>query len=167
MRTLYLLRHAKSSWDEQLIADYDRPLAPRGRKDARAMCEHLQTLEAPPQLVLCSSSVRTRQTLDLVAPAMPDAEVEFEDGIYAAGASALLARLQEVPDGVSSAMVIAHNPGIEDLAMRLSGDGADIRAAGKFPTCALATLEFEGDWAALDDGAAALADFATGRQLRS
>jgi phosphohistidine phosphatase len=167
MRTLYLLRHAKSSWDEQLIADHDRPLAPRGRKDARAMCEHLRTLDVPPQLVLCSSSVRTRQTLDLVAPAMPDADVEIEEVIYAASASTLLDRLREVDDAIESAMVIAHNPGIEELAMRLSGDGAEIRAAGKFPTCALATLAFEGDWAALDDGAAELADFATGRQLRA
>ena len=167
MRTLYLLRHAKSSWDEQLIADHDRPLAPRGRKDARAMCDHLRTLETPPELILCSSSVRTRQTLDLVAPAMPDAEVETEDGIYAASASALLARLNELADGVESVMVIAHNPGLEQLAGRLADDGAaGIQAAGKFPTCALATLTFEGEWAALSDGGAELADFAVGRQLR-
>lgn len=167
MRTLYLLRHAKSSWDEQLIADHDRPLAPRGRKDARAMCEHLRTLETPPELVLCSSSVRTRQTFELLATALPDAEVEIEDGIYAASASALLTRLREVGDGVSATMVIGHNPGMEELAMRLAGDGARLQAAGKFPTCALATLQFEGAWSALDDGVAEPADFVTGRQLRS
>ena len=108
------------------------------------MCEHLGTLETAPALVLCSSSVRTRQTLDLIAAAIPDAEVEIEDGIYAATDSALLTRLREVDDGVDAAMVIGHNPGLERLAMRLSGDGRAIQAAGKFPTCALATLEFEG-----------------------
>ena len=167
LRTLYLLRHAKSSWDEQLIADHDRPLAPRGRKDARAMCEHLRTLADPPQLVLCSSSVRTRQTLEAIAPSIPDAHVEIEDGIYAATASALLTRLGEVDDEISAAMVIAHNPGIEELALRLSGNGAGIHAAGKFPTCALATLTFDSPWADLQPGAAGLADFVTGRQLRS
>lgn len=166
MKTLYLLRHAKSSWDEQLIADHDRPLAPRGRKDARAMCRHLQTLETSPQLVLCSSAVRTRQTLDLVAPAIPDAEFAIEDDLYAASASGLLSRLQEVDDATGSVLVIAHNPGLEELVVRLSGDGAPIRAVGKFPTCALATLEFEGAWAGLDDGVAELTDLATGRQLR-
>jgi len=166
MRTLYLLRHAKSSWDEQLVADHDRPLAPRGRKDARAMCEHLGTLEKAPALVLCSSAVRTRQTLDLIAPGIPSAEVEIEDGIYAATDSALLTRLREVDDGVDAAMVIGHNPGLEQLAMRLSGDGRAIQAAGKFPTCALATLEFEGGWATLHDGGTELTNFATGRQLR-
>jgi phosphohistidine phosphatase len=167
MKTLFLLRHAKSSWDEQLIADHDRPLAPRGRKDARAMCEHLRTLEEPPQLVLCSSAVRTRQTLDVISPAIPDAEVVIEDEIYAASASALLARLNEVDDAVESVMVIAHNPGLETLVMRLSGDGAAIRSAGKFPTCALATLKFDGGWADLVGGGAQLTDIATGRQLRS
>jgi phosphohistidine phosphatase len=167
VRTLYLLRHAKSSWDDPGLADHDRPLAPRGQRAATTMAEHLRDEGIAPELVLCSSSRRTRQTLERIASALGDeAEVEFERELYAASAQELLDRLRDVDDDVESVMVIGHNPGIEQLALSLAGEGAklaDMRR--KFPTAALATLDVESGWSELQPGGATLADFVKPKQL--
>jgi phosphohistidine phosphatase len=166
-KRLYLLRHAKSSWDDPDVADHERPLAPRGRRAAKAMARHLEREGVAPALVLCSSSRRTRETLDRIAgglAAEPEALVEGD--LYAAGAGDLLARLRALPDDVESVMLIGHNPGIEELALRLAGAGADRdRMASKFPTGALATLTFEGSWRGLAPGAASLTGFVRPRDL--
>ena len=169
-KILYLLRHAKSSWDDVGLADRDRPLAPRGRKAARRIAEHLAGAEVPPALVLCSSAVRTRQTLDAVLPSLADdPEVLVEDGLYGALADSLLARLRAVPAGVPSVLLIGHNPGIGDLALELAGRGdtaALQRLREGYPTGALATLAIEdGGWAELADGGAELTDYVVPREL--
>jgi phosphohistidine phosphatase len=150
--TLYLLRHAKSSWDDASLADHDRPLAPRGRRNAAALVSHLDEAGIAPALILCSSARRTRETLAGILPALDaETEIRIEGGLYGAGADRLLGRLREVPAGTASAMVIAHNPGLEDLAALL-----DPSAGGNaFPTGALATFELE-DWPSLRAGGAAL-----------
>jgi phosphohistidine phosphatase len=167
MKTLFLLRHAKSSWDDPGLTDHDRPLAPRGRRAAKAIAEHLCAEGLAPDLVLCSSSVRTRETLERIAAALGDeVRVDIERELYAASADRLLERLRAVDDGVGSVMLVGHNPGIEQLAFRLAGDGeklADLRR--KYPTAALATLEFDGRWSELEPGAARLADFVKPKQL--
>jgi phosphohistidine phosphatase len=167
VRTLYLLRHAKSSWDDPGLADHDRPLAPRGERAATTMAEHLRDEGIAPALVLCSSSRRTRETLERIASAVGDeADVEFERELYAASAQQLLDRLRDVDDDVESVMVIGHNPGIEQLALSLAGEGerlADMRR--KYPTAALATIEFDGPWSELEPGGARLADFVKPKEL--
>jgi phosphohistidine phosphatase len=167
VRKLFLLRHAKSSWDDPGLADHDRPLAPRGKRAAKVIAEYLRDQAIAPELVLCSSSQRTRQTLERIAPALgDDLAVEIERELYAASASTLLRRLQAVGDDVESVMLVGHNPGIEQLALTLAGNGeklAEMRS--KFPTAALATLEFEGPWTELDLGVARLADFVKPKQL--
>jgi phosphohistidine phosphatase len=167
MSTLYLLRHAKSAWDDETLTDHERPLAPRGIRDAKRMAAHLRSCEAQPELVLCSSAVRTRQTLELVKPALDDATVLIEDGIYGASADSLLERIQGVPESVRSVLVIGHNPGLEDLALGLASGGdrlEDLRA--KFPTCAFATLDLgDGEWADVRDGGATLTGFAIPKNL--
>ena len=130
MSRLYLLRHAKSSWDDPGLVDHDRPLAPRGRQAAEAIGAYLREHDIGPELVLCSSAARTRETLERVG-----LTGQIEDALYGAGASALLARLHEVPDEVASVMLIGHNPGMRQLAVDLAG------LDDKFPTAALATLE--------------------------
>jgi phosphohistidine phosphatase len=168
-RRLYLLRHAKSSWDDPGLADRDRPLARRGEKALERMHEHLTGTAEGPELVLCSSARRTRMTLDGIAGALPtDVDIEIEDGLYAAASGALLSRLQRVPDDVARVMLIGHNPGLEDLALLLVGAGdrsTRARMATKFPTGALATLGFDGPWAALDAGGATLEEFVVPREL--
>ena len=168
VKTLHLLRHAKSSWDDETLADHQRPLAPRGRRDATLIAEHLHATLAPgPELVLCSTAVRTRQTLELVAPGLGDPQVEFDDAIYGASAGGLMERLRSVPDDVESVLVIGHNPGMHELALELASTGARRpRLATKFPTCAVATLAMAGPWSALEDGYAELTAFVIPKQLR-
>src|SRR5438876_5692831 len=140
--TLYLLRHAKSSWADPALADRDRPLAPRGRRDAKRIAKHLAGLGIEPELVLCSPAERTRQTFELIRPALgASSKVKLEAKLYAASSDELLERIRAVPESVASVMLIGHNPGLQDLALLLASDGAEReRLEAKFPTAALATL---------------------------
>jgi phosphohistidine phosphatase len=124
VRHLYLLRHAKSNWDDPSMDDHDRPLAPRGRKAMRAMARHIRKADVRPELILCSSAARARQTLDRVLPALPDTTpFEVEDALYTFDADDLLARLRRVPATVGSVMVVGHNPALQDLTLRLATEG--------------------------------------------
>jgi phosphohistidine phosphatase len=167
MKRLYLLRHAKSSWDDPTLPDRDRPLAPRGRRAAKAMAEHLKHKGITPELVLCSPSTRTRQTLARVEPVLRrNADVRIEPGLYAASATGLIEMLHEVPEKIESVMLIGHNPGIQDLALSLARGGSEVaRVRSKFPTAALATLEFNRGWRELEPGSAELASFVKPKEL--
>jgi phosphohistidine phosphatase len=160
---LYLLRHAKSSWNEHGLADHDRPLAPRGRRAAKAIGRHLSDHGIEPELVLCSSAKRARETLERTR--LTRAQIEPE--LYGAGAGALLARLHEVPRRVASVMLIGHNPGIQQLALRLARPGPELQPLEqKFPTAALATLALpRPDWRTLEPGTAELIGFVRPRDL--
>ena len=165
--TLLLLRHAKSSWVDPTLPDHDRPLASRGRRDAKRIAKHLTGLEFEPELVLCSSAVRTRETLELVRPALGNSKVLFEDGLYGASSDELLGRIRVVPDAVGSVMLIGHNPGLEQLALLLASSGDELRGLEtKFPTAALATLAVETTWSRLAPGDAILRAYIVPKQLR-
>jgi phosphohistidine phosphatase len=164
--TLYLLRHAKSSWADPTLADHERPLAPRGHRDAKRIAKHLRRLGLEPEVVLCSSAARTRETLELVRPVIERATVMVEDDLYAASRDELLERLHVVPDAVASVMLIGHNPGLEQLALALASAGDELdRLAAKFPTAALATLTFAKPWSRLAPADATLAAFVVPKQL--
>ena len=168
-RQLTLLRHAKSTWNEPVASDHDRSLAPRGRRAARLVADHLRDAQIAPTLVLCSSARRTQETLELIAPALgPQAVVQVERGLYGASVGELLDRVHDVSDSVSSLMIVGHNPGIEDLAATLAGagagDGLD-RMAIKFPTAALAVLAVPTAWRDLAPGGATLAAYVVPRDL--
>ncbi len=167
VKRLFILRHAKSSWDDPGLDDHDRPLAPRGRRACKAMAAHLRTNAIEPELVLCSSARRTRETLEGVAPG---GKHLIEAELYSASPGDLVDRLRRVPDGVGSVMLIGHNPSMQMLALRLArrdGDAAVARAAleRKFATGALATLTFECSWSELGAGRARLAAFVTPKEL--
>jgi phosphohistidine phosphatase len=166
IRQLFILRHAKSSWDNPGLEDHQRPLAPRGQHACAVMADHLRTNAVKPELVLCSSARRTRETLEGVAPT---GEHLIEPQLYSASAEDVLGRLRQLPGDVSSVMVIGHNPTLQMLILRLArrdGDGA-VRSAveRKFPTGALATLTFECAWSELAAGSAHLAEFLTPKGL--
>jgi phosphohistidine phosphatase len=167
-RTLYLLRHAKSSWKDETLADRERPLAGRGRKAAKRMAELMRAEDIAPALVLCSPSRRTRETLQRVRPGLgEEASVELDEALYGAGPEDLLARLRRVPPDVPSVMLIGHNPGLEQLALSLARSGErldDLRE--KYPTGALATLTFRGTWEDLGAGTAELAGLVKPRELK-
>ena len=137
MKRLYLLRHAKSSWDDPELADHERPLSARGRRAADAIGNYLREHGIEPELVLCSSAARTRETLARIGLS---GEVERE--LYGASANELLARVRELSPRLESVLLIGHNPGMHDLALALTGEPAD-----KYPTGALATIELAG-WTA-------------------
>lgn len=176
MKTLYLMRHGKSAWDDPSLDDHDRPLAPRGKKAARLVGHHLKDSwlkdnGARIGLVLCSTAVRAADTADRLLEVMdaPDIPVERERGLYLCGARVLLERLRDAPDSVSSLMLVAHNPDLHDLARELTGSGEARHRealAEKFPTGACAVLLFESArWADLDSGAGRLVDFILPRKL--
>jgi phosphohistidine phosphatase len=166
---LFLLRHAKSSWDDPTLDDHDRPLARRGEQAVKRLRRHIAHADVAPELVLCSSARRTVATLDGVRPALSDrVEVSIEDDLYAASAERMLRRLQQTADDLIGVLLIGHNPGLEQLAQRLVGAGAsDLRERldASFPTGALASLSFVGSWAGLGPGVAALDAYVVPREL--
>jgi phosphohistidine phosphatase len=166
MKRLLLLRHAKSSWDDPSLPDHDRPLAPRGRRAVQRIAEHLRSEGVRPDLVLCSSSRRTRETLQGLELAFDRTEVRLEHGLYAASDLALLARVRKVPEHIGSLALIGHNPGLQDLALELGGGRELARLRDKFPTGALATFEFDGLWRELGPGRARLVAFVVPKDLR-
>jgi phosphohistidine phosphatase len=166
VKLLFLLRHAKSSWADSGLSDRKRPLAPRGRRAARNLARYMQQEHIRPALVLCSSARRTRETVELLAPALGGVKVRVEDELYAASAAALLRRLRRVPARVPSVMVVGHNPGIQDLALALAARGDALASVQeKLPTGALASLAFRKTWAALGKGDAELVGLVAPRDL--
>lgn len=167
-KRLFVLRHAKSSWDDPGLADHDRPLAPRGRRAVEAIAAHVSREGITPELVLCSSARRTRETLEGVAVG---GEQVIEPGLYGANCQEVLARLHRVPEEVGSVMLVGHNPTLQALVLRLAdGDGeadgsglADVRR--KFPTGALATLTFDGTWTELSPRSARLEAYVRPKSL--
>ena len=168
MKTLYLLRHAKSSWKGEGVEDFDRPLSKRGRAAAKAMGEYFARHRIAPAQVLCSPAKRTRETLerlqDGIGPAVP---VRFEKIVYMADASALLRRLRRLNDSLASAMLVGHNPGLEQLALMLSAEEGDgLRRAAKFPTGSLAVIETDVErWADVKPGCGRITAFTRARDL--
>ncbi len=167
MKRLLVLRHAKSAWDDPTLRDRDRPLAPRGRKAAKRMGKWARKHDVHPQLVVCSSAVRARETLHRMLPDLGEPEVWFEVALYAASAETLLARVRALPGEVDEAMVVGHNPGVMGLVLLLAGPGPlRDRAADNVPTGALAVLELDvAAWAEVAPGAASLTRFVVPREL--
>jgi phosphohistidine phosphatase len=169
VRRLWLLRHAKSSWDDPQLSDRLRPLAPRGVRAVGAMARHVRAAAVAPDLVLCSPARRAVQTWEGVAAGVPqNTEVEIDEAIYHADGDELLARLRDVPSEIGSVLLVGHNPGLQELAIDLVGSGDSglrERILTKFPTGALATLEVSHDWHDLTWGAATLLAFVVPREL--
>ena len=168
-RRLYLLRHAKSSWDDPRLRDDERPLAPRGRKAADAMRHYIASLNLAIDVVLCSPALRTRETWTSVADAIKgEPDVRYVPGVYEATSGELLALIRAVVPETRGLMIVGHNPGFEGLTTRLSGQGdggALARLRAKFPTGAFATLDVSVPWAELNWGDAYLADLIFPRDL--
>jgi phosphohistidine phosphatase len=169
-RQLFVLRHAKSSWDDPGLDDHERPLAPRGRRAIKVLAEHFRDTGVGPALILCSSARRTVETLDGIGL---QGQTLIEDELYAASPGQLLERLHRIPGEVESAMVIGHNPTMQVLVLRLAATSASSEHDGselaevqrKFPTGAVATLTFEGEWSELAPGGARLTGFVRPKQL--
>lgn len=165
-RQLFVLRHAKSSWDDPQLADHDRPLAPRGRRATKLLADYVAAEKIRPTRVLCSSARRTIETYEGVRP---PGELSIESGLYGVSGDELLERLRRIPAGTASVMLVGHNPAVQMLVLGLaavSGSTDLTEVQQKFPTGALATLAFDCSWSELAPGAAVLVALIRPRDLK-
>lgn len=160
-RTLYLLRHAKSSWKDASLRDFDRRLKGRGRVAAEQIGKRLAAEKPLPALVVCSPAVRTRETAEIVLKhSHIKVDLTFERRIYEASLRDLLHVVSEIPDRKEAVMMIGHNPGFEELVAYLSGEHRQM------PTCALAKIRLDvGSWKDIKAGEGTLAWFITPKEL--
>jgi phosphohistidine phosphatase len=159
-RTLVLLRHAKSAYPDG-VADHERPLAPRGQREAGLAGEWLRANLPAIDEVLCSTAARTRETL---ARSGIDAPVRYVERLYGATAGTVIGEVNGVTDDVAVVLVVGHEPTMTETALGLANretsnaDAAE-RLSMKFPTSAMALLRVNGSWADLELGSAQLAAF--------
>ena len=146
-----MVRHAKSDWQHDLL-DEDRPLAPRGRHEAPLIGPWVAANVGDVDLVVCSTAVRTRQTLALSGLS---GKVRFDERVYAAGYQDLMSVLDEVPDAVATAALVGHNPGLSDLVRVVSGEPLELK------TSAVAVLTWRGGWPDVWSRRASLVSHAT------
>lgn len=167
MKLVGLLRHAKSDWSDADKRDFDRDLNGRGRRGARLMGEHIRRHGTQWDLVLASPAQRVRRTLEA---ALPDAQIQWDSRLYLASAAAIADLLRDLPDEVGAVLVVAHNPGLQDMVLDhvapAAEDAAFDDAKAKFPTAAFAVLELPvARWADLTGEQGRLAHFTRPRDL--
>ncbi|MEV7774607.1 histidine phosphatase family protein [Kitasatospora sp. NPDC086791] len=168
-RRIVLVRHAKAGHPDE-VDDHERPLAPRGRKDAPALGRWLAGAGLTPDLALVSTALRTRETWQLVVPELTaKPRTVYEERLYDASPGELIAVLTEVSDEVQDVVAVGHNPGVHALADTLAGEADDDLLArmnrSGFPTAAAAVLTFQGSWKNVEPGAARLTAYWTPRPL--
>ena len=161
MRTLYLLRHAKSSWKDETLRDFDRPLKGRGRKAAEQIGQVLAEEKLKSPLVISSPAVRARETTELVLESAGfKVKPRFEERIYEASVPTLLEIVRSIADSAGTAIMVGHNPGFENLLSYLTGDHRHM------PTCALAKIEFDvASWSGVSEESGRLELFVTPKEL--
>lgn len=170
-RQLLLFRHAKSAWPD--VADHERPLAGRGRRDAPVVGRWLRETGRLPDHVACSTARRARETWQLAAAELGSSPpVRFEQRVYGAIAMDLLDLARQVPPGVRTLLIVGHDSAMQDLTVALAsvqaGQGSDLeRVRFKFPTAAVAALAFTGRWRDLAPGQARLTAFVVPRDLHA
>jgi phosphohistidine phosphatase len=147
MKTLLILRHAKSSWRHAHISDHERPLNERGQRDAPRVGQRLRQEGPAPELIVSSSARRALATAEAVAAAVAyDHEIAVTRSLYHAGVAECIEILQSLPDKVNVVMIVGHNPGLEELLFALTG------AHESMPTAALAHIQLPIDtWLQLSE----------------
>ncbi|MGJ4856058.1 histidine phosphatase family protein [Labrys sp. La1] len=167
MKRLMLLRHAKSDYPAG-VSDHERPLAPRGQRDAPRMGREIARRSLLPDHVIASTARRTRETLTLIEGSLGPHTLHFERAIYEAPPEAILRVIRTVAPEIGTLLVVGHNPGLEQVAAFLTRGAGTVAdpLSGKFPTAALAVLDFEiGDWNEIAGHQGSLALFLTPKAL--
>jgi phosphohistidine phosphatase len=169
MKTLTLLRHAKSGWDDPALRDFDRPLNPRGRRAARTIGLEMKSIGLGFDAVVASPARRVIETLDEVSQAFGPIDPSFEQRVYLASTSTLLEIVRETADAVDRLLLIGHNPGLESLALLLTRrESHPLReeVEVKYPTATLAEIALPVDrWTDVREGAGTLERFIRPRDL--
>lgn len=157
MKTLYLLRHAKSSWDEPDLKDFERPLSERGISDLPVMVERFQARNGQVDTIICSPAVRTKTTAQMFAREIgfPRDQIGSNPELYFAGSSMFLKAASLLDDDCDTAMLVGHNPAITEFVNEMAGCDID-----NIPTCGLVELRLPiDDWSEIAFGSAELVDF--------
>ena len=171
MKTLTLLRHAKSSWDDPVARDFDRPLNGKGQRAALAVGRYMRGEGMAFDHVVASPAMRILETVAQVEAGYgSDLAPAWDRRVYLASASSLLDIIHELPAGADSALLIGHNPGFEDLILTLipdrAGDALRDSVEEKFPTAAIAVMTFDvADWASIRPDSGTLVRFTRPRDL--
>src|SRR5258708_5894182 len=153
MKILLLLRHAKSSWKDESLSDFERPLSERGKKASQAIGRYIRKQKMMPDLVLSSPAVRARETTGIITTtAKLTAEIRYDQRIYEADALRLVHIISQIESNFGSVLLVGHNPGIEELLGLLTGSSQHM------PTAALAKIRLEGadDWSEISQAKAIL-----------
>ncbi len=169
MKTLTVLRHAKSSWDDQKLDDFDRPLNARGWKAARRVGRELKQRKIKFDFGLASPAARVRETIDgfIQGYGQPDFEIRFEPKIYEATVGTLFELIRGLPERAAAPLLIGHNPGLERLVVELTQDGKlHDQVAEKFPTAAMAMIELSAEqWDEVQPGSGEIAELIIPKDL--
>jgi phosphohistidine phosphatase len=167
MKVLTLLRHAKSGWDDPALPDFDRPLNPRGRRAAHTVGREMRRLGLGFDRVVASPARRVIETIEEVAQAYGPLRPEYDRRLYLASPETLMEVAREMPGQVERLLLVGHNPGLEELVLRLSARGAlRSEVETKYPTATVAEMELPVEsWAELREGRATLRRFIRPRDL--
>ena len=167
MKVLTLLRHAKSGWDDPVMRDFDRPLNPRGRRAAATVGREMRRLGLTFDRVVASPARRVIDTLDEVGQSFGQLAPHYDERLYLASPETLVEVARETDDRIERLLLVGHNPGLEELVLRLSAESAlRSEVALKYPTATLAEMRFDApSWRQIADGAATLARFIRPRDL--
>ena len=169
-KTLILMRHSKSSWDNSYKDDFDRPLNSRGRENAQMVAKHIHSWGFKPELTLCSSALRCKQTLELIIPYFPKKmHIRYLDELYLAPEKAILEIIKSIKLSIDQMLVIGHNPGLSDLSQSLiysSNKKNDYFETQQFPTSAASIFEMSiNNWVNFNLSESKIIDFVTPKNL--
>jgi len=169
-KTLILMRHSKSSWDNSYKDDFDRPLNSRGRENAQMVAKHIHSWGFKPELTLCSSALRCKQTLELIIPYFPKKmHIRYLDELYLAPETAILEIIKSIKLSIDQMLVIGHNPGLSDLSQSLiysSNKKNDYFETQQFPTSAASIFEMSiNNWVNFKLSESKIIDFVTPKNL--
>lgn len=157
MKTLYLLRHAKSSWDDPELKDFERPLSERGLGDVPVMAARFKSRSSSPDCIISSPAVRAKTTAKLMGEGIgfPSDDIASNPELYFAGSGMFLKAASLVDEGCDSAMLVGHNPAITEFANAMAN--SDIE---NIPTCGLVEISLDiGNWADIEMGSGSLVEF--------
>ena len=164
MKEIYVLRHAKSSWDNSNLSDFDRPLADRGISDAKKMSNFLKDMNIKIDKVLCSSAIRAKETFDLTADGF-NFEIDkatYSDKLYFGDTTTIIQDLKELDESLNNILIVGHNPTLHYLVEILTNESIN-----RFTTCNLATISHNGEWVSLNSQQCSLKSLIRPKELNN
>ena len=164
MKEIYVLRHAKSSWDNSNLSDFDRPLADRGISDAKKMSNFLKDMNIKIDRVLCSNAIRAKETFDLTADGF-NFEIDkatYLDKLYFGDTTTIIQDLKELDESLNNILIVGHNPTLHYLVEILTNESIN-----RFTTCNLATISHNGEWVSLNSQQCSLKSLIRPKELNN